>query len=97
MNGCPNGDGISSVIVPTFVVQAKDSKVYSFSILTECREAVYSIVESYTWVSITTDAGTSLASIKVAPIANSDEGTYTLTLQMKLANYPTAPTITTTF
>jgi len=46
LNGCPNGDGISSVIVPTFVVQAKDSKVYSFSILTECREAVYNIIES---------------------------------------------------
>ena len=65
----------------------------SFSTTTaDCGPGTFTIINSFAWLTLTSGL------IKVEPITSSDSGIYaSLTLQMKLVDYPSAPAINTTF
>ena len=63
----------------------------TFSTHTVCGKGTFTILESYPWISLSVDT------IKIAPVDNSEQGEYTLTLSMLLDEKPTAPAFLTTF
>jgi len=51
-----------------------------WSTLTECGDATFTILESYNWLSCPNDTRIYSAWVQVAPLSNTDAGTYSLTL-----------------
>ena len=97
-NGCAKGVAVSSVKVPNLIVTVGESpSTYMWSTITECGVASFKILESLTWLTCSNDTRISSAWVQVAPIYNTDAGTYILTLEMVLTSYSSAPAIKTSF
>ena len=93
-SGCATGYGVTPVVIPDISATVGANAVTSpFSTTTtDCGAGTFTILDSYTWLTLV--AG----SIKVTPTLNSEAGVYaTLTLQMKLVDYPSAPAVNTTY
>ena len=93
-NGCATGYGVTPVVIPDISATVGAAAVTTtFSTTTtDCGAGTFSILESYSWLTLLT------GSIKVAPTLSSEAGVYsTLTLQMKLVDYPSAPAINTNY
>ena len=60
------------------------AELHSFSTQTDCGPGLFSLTESFAWLSLATDAGTSTATVSLTPSLNSEAGVYDLTLVMTL-------------